>query len=55
LRSALAPHQIGKAEDGVCLGWARRLPLLNNSYIQFYEFPNIFAWDCGIAGEDAVF
>jgi hypothetical protein len=47
LRSKLAPHQIGKAEDSVYLGWARGLPLVNKSYAQFCVFPHIFAWDCG--------
>jgi hypothetical protein len=33
-RSTLAPHQIGKAQDGVYLGWGRRLPLVNKIWTQ---------------------
>src|SRR5215472_13730443 len=55
LCSTLAPHEIGKAVDGVCLGGTGGLPLDDQFRIQICKFPHIFAWDCGIAGEDAMF
>src|SRR6516165_9649208 len=55
LRSDLAPHEICKAKDGVFLGRARGLPLVDQVRMQFDKFARVFAWDCGTRGENAVF
>src|SRR5262249_22471669 len=51
----LAPHEIGKAEDGVCLGWTGGLPLVDQSRKQFLKFPRLLARNCRTHGESAVF